>query len=176
MTRLALLLVGIALVVSACGGAEASPPTTQPAPPKADRSAEIYAAVVKQLVTKDHTFGSAESPFDHVYVIDGAVNDAGERTPFGPGVHEEIARSLGELPVEFVRDADSVIENADSCAEVKGEGVLITLHPIDGDGDRVEVANELFFACLGAQGLTYIVKHVDGQWQVTGTTGPISVA
>ena len=77
------VLLALSIFVSACGenvgpssgGALPSLPST----PRADRDAvEIYAAVIQRLVTKDHTFGSSATPFQHVYVVDGVVEQGGE--------------------------------------------------------------------------------------------------
>ena len=37
------------------------------------RKAAIYAAVIRRLVTKDHTFGGGDPGFRIVFVVDGAV-------------------------------------------------------------------------------------------------------
>ena len=44
----------------------------------ASRTGLVYAAVVHQLVERDHGYGTAPSPYRRVYVIDGAVPHASE--------------------------------------------------------------------------------------------------
>lgn len=114
----------------------------------------VYAAVVRQLVTKDHTFEDEETPFERVF-IDVHVDATGD--PNAPGAHtrmgtrlsaEEqaaILRELVDLPrVEFVEDPDSVVVNEGDCAQViKGNGALVTLGPISGDAERVTVPNDM---------------------------------
>jgi hypothetical protein len=180
LRRLAFLLAGLAVLVSGCGGA----PVPTGGRDASDRDAEIYAKVLRKLVTVDHTFESESSPFDRIFIIDtveginGPSGGSGARTPLTQEVQEELTRRLVDLPpVEFVGGlGDVLVDDEQSCARVKGNGVLITLGPIAGDGDRVEIPNELFVACLAAQWLTYVVEHADGQWQVTGTTGPRAIA
>jgi len=188
------LLVGLVILLSACGGSTDVDPGSPLGPvPDGDsgqtadqRSVAVYAAVIRRLVTKDHTFGGEPSPFERVFVVDGVVKGAGNpqaggdvaREPFPAGVKDGIARALADLPdVEFVADRDSVIVGENECGHVKGGGVLISLGPVtERAGGRVTVANELFFACLGGQWLTYVLERSDGDWKVVGTKGPIAIS
>lgn len=185
------VLVGLAIALSACGGSPGDDPGVPLGPVPAgnagqaptERTVDVYATVVRQLVTKDHTFGDEPSPFERVYVVDGVVENAGDpsdvpRERFPAAVKEGIARALADLPnVEFVADPDSVIVGESECAHVKGDGALISLGPIkDRSGGRVTVANGLFFACLGGQWLTYVLEPAEPSWRVVGTTGPIAIS
>ena len=79
--------------------------------------------------------------------------------------------------MEFVADPGLlVVIGKKRCAHVQGNGVLITLGPISGDDDRVTVSNDMFFACLGGQWLTYVLENAEGDWRVTGTEGPIGIS
>ncbi|MGH3042610.1 MAG: hypothetical protein ACRDNG_12895 [Gaiellaceae bacterium] len=190
MRRIGALLAGWALVVAACGGSAETHPGSETGGGTDDAVAErtigVYSAVVRQLVTKDHTFGAEESPFDRVFIVDGVSDEAGELPrssprvilqPFSPDVRAGIARELVDLPpVEFVSDPDSVVTGKKQCAHVKGNGVLITLGPISDDEHSVTVSNSLFFACLGGQWLTYELERADGDWRVVGTKGPIAIS
>jgi hypothetical protein len=40
----------------------------------------------------------------------------------------------------------------------------------------VTVPNDIFFACLGGQWLTYVLEQADGNWRVSGTTGVIGIS
>jgi hypothetical protein len=40
------------------------------------RRIEIYSAVIRRLVTRDHTFGSGPSPFQRIYVLDGVIAES----------------------------------------------------------------------------------------------------
>jgi hypothetical protein len=147
------------------------------------RSAAIYAAVTRRLVTKDHTFGRSPSPFKRIYIVDGVVAEAADpgiprepRRPFVVAVKDGIARQLADLrEVQFVSDPEAVIEGQ-KCPRAEGDGVLVSLGPISGTGRRVTVANGVFFSCLGGQWLTYVLERVDGDWRVVGTKGAVAVS
>lgn len=198
MTKIGSLLA-LALALSACGSvserggeADRSPSshgsearsTEQPA--LIERNAAIYAAVIRQLVTKDHTFGSGPSPFDHVYVLDGVAADAGTPRmpayqelgrPFPPSLKRSILDRLTDLPeIEFVADPKTIIVDEADCPRVEGNGMLLSLGPISGSERRVTVANSLFFACLGGQWLTYVIEPAANDWRVVGTKGPVAIS
>jgi hypothetical protein len=190
------LLLALSTIVSGCSGERASRPESGSRPENArpsgkaqgdQRKASIYAAVIRRLVTKDHTFGGEPSPFERVFVIDGVVERAADPSagahqialkPFGAGTKKGMARDLTDLrPLHFVSDPQSVIVETKGCARVKGRGVLISLGPISsGTAETVTVANGLFFACLGGQWLTYVLKPVAGGWRVVATTGPVAIS
>lgn len=154
---------------------------------EADRQVAIYAAVIRRLVTKDHTFGGEDPPFQVVYVVDKAVRAAGDvngsRSRWGEGeplpadVRQGVEASLSDLPpIRWVSDPSSVIGPDEQGGRVKNEGVLIAMGPISGTDNRVEVGTTLYFALLGGQWLTYVVEDGGGEWQVTGTTGPVAIS
>jgi hypothetical protein len=89
-----------------------------------------------------------------------------------------MAQDLTDLPpLHLVSDPQSVIVETKGCARVKGGGVLISLGPVSsGAAETVTVANGLFFACLGGQWLTYVLKPVSVGWRVVGTTGPVAIS
>jgi hypothetical protein len=187
MRRIGAILAAAALPLAACGGAEETGPTTESSSPTAEpdaRTVAVYSAIIRQLVTKDHTFGDDESPFDRVFIdvhIDDGAGDPDDHPPTGPRLTAEeqaaILRELADLPrVEFVENPDSVIVGEKNCAHVKGNGALITLGPISGDSERVSVPNDLFFACLGGQWLTYVLESAEGEWQVVGNEGGIGIS
>jgi hypothetical protein len=194
MKRLSVLLVGVALALTACDRSTESGPTTGTGGPTAEtgsltvepdaRTVAVYSAVVRQLVTKDHTFGDEASPFDRVFIVVRIDDEASSPYihPFrGPRLTAEtqaaILRELADLPrVRFVDDPDSVIVGEKNCGHVKGNGVLITLGPISGGTERLTVPNRMFFACLGGQWLTYVLERSGGDWQVVGTEGPIAIS
>jgi hypothetical protein len=185
------VLGGLVIALSACGGSTGEDPGVPLGPTpdagreRTERTVDVYGAVIRQLVTKDHTFGGEPSPFERVYVVDGVVADVGVGAPsdlprerFPAAVKEGLVRALADLPdVEFVADPDSVIVEKNQCGQVKGGGALISLGPIKGrGGHRVTVANGLFFACLGGQWLTYVLEPAEPGWRVVGTTGPVAVS
>lgn len=150
--------------------------------PEAARTVSIYEAVVRRLVTKDHTFGGADPGFRAVYVLDGAVRGAGRpvwpprkpRRTFSDEVKAGLAAALAELPpVIFVRTRASALAGS---GQVERGGVLMTLGPIVGSGRRVEVGASLWLGGRAAGWLTYVVRRQGGAWRVTGMTGPIAIA
>jgi len=201
MWRLRVILIGVALALAACEGSPSNQPSENGGDivgtettsggeiavadrGRVERTAEIYSAVVRQLVEEDHTFGEGPSPFERIFIVDGAVQQANDpglpREPprsFWPEVRAGILEELADLPpVEFLTDPDSVIVGEKQCAHVKGNGVLITLGPISGGKDSVTVPNTLFFACLGGQWLTYKLEQAGASWQVAGTKGPYAIS
>jgi hypothetical protein len=187
MKRLAALLLCLAVSMAGCGRTATSTPG-DPGPddkPAIERMIGIYSAVIRRLVTVDHTFGSERFPFDRVFIVDGVAPDVGPSVAvpastvktFSPEVRAGILAELADLPpVEFVSDPDSVVVGKSGCARVTGNGVLITLGPITGGEDRVTVPNSLFFACLGGQWLSYVLEREDGDWRVVGTKGPLLIS
>jgi hypothetical protein len=52
-----------------------------------------------------------------------------------------------------------VIIEPQGCAHVRNDGILITLGPVDGVGDQVQVGVDGFLACVGGNSLTYRVEQ-----------------
>ena len=152
--------------------------------PAVDRSAAIYSAVVERLVREDHTFGRGESPFEHVYVIDGPVPRAGNpiqsftsepEEPFPDDLKAAIEAELRDLPpVDFVSDRESVLR--EKPGRVINRGVIVSLGPIAPSGNRVRVANNLWCGALCGQWLTYVVERHADRWRVAGTVGPYAIS
>jgi hypothetical protein len=195
-----MLLILLALIaVPGCSGGRESVNSgaTLTLPPEdagkgaADRAANIYGAVIRQLVTKDHTFGRNPG-FKVVYVLDGVVEDAEDpskpvnahdpRNPFSHDVKDGVRflSRLGHLPpIQFVPERDSVVvgtRSGSSPGHVKNGGVLISLGPIEGNATRVRVGNSLWINGLAGQWLTYVLEQRDGHWNVTGTTGRMAIS
>jgi hypothetical protein len=181
------LAVGILLI--ACGG------TSRPGPPRSAptasqnpgnlRAVKVYAAVIRRLVTRDHTFGAAASPFRHIYVVDGVdataaspANGLGEPgARFDHDLKEALRRELRDLPpLDFVSDPDSVRVGKHGMDGVRNNGVIITLGPLPRGAKKVKVSNSLWCGGLCGQWLTYVVELREGAWRVTGTTGPAAIS
>jgi len=149
-------------------------------------SVAVYAAVVRQLVTVDHTFGEGTSPFRRIYIIGGVVEGAaqarvrrrGPDRPFTADVKKGMLRALADLPeVEFVANPARVLDERGGCTRVRSGGALISLGPISRRPDgKATVPTGLFFACLGGQWLTYVLERTDSGWRIVGTTGPVAIA
>ena len=147
----------------------------------------IYAAVIHQLVTKDHTFGEEAPGLEVIYVLDRPVDTAGspdkgtaperEGEPFSEDLRARLRAALSHLPpIEFVADREEVMVEKDGFPMVRGGDGLVTLGPLPENGDRVEVPASLYFTGLAGIWLTYVVEGSDGDWNVTGTTGPVAIS
>jgi hypothetical protein len=190
--RIPVLLTLVAVVMaSACGGSNSGsiePKRSGGASEDvhASQASLVYAAVIRQLVTKDHGFGGAASPYRHVYVLDGVVPTAGDpmhlvvrpAKPFADGLSQQIAAELGALPpVSFVRSRRLAITGAKpgdgaAAGHVLHRGVLITLGRIHWvDARTATVANNRWASGLNGQWLSYTVKLDHSVWRVAGVSG-----
>jgi hypothetical protein len=171
-------------------GATTESPVSAPMRAETRRTIDIYAAVIRRLVTRDHTFGQTEPPFEVIYVLDGAVQGAADpqRTldepdraqRFASEIKDGLTEELEDLPeLTFVGRRSAVIEGAGDAAgpgRVMNGGVLLTLGPIVARGSNAEVEASLWLNGLAGQWLTYVVRKREGTWEVTGTTGPVSIS
>ena len=142
-----------------------------------DRQPLIYAAVLRQYLTSgDHSFGNHRFP--QVFVLDHTETDAGASGhaasgagPIPATVRRAITAALADVgPLTFVASRDAVVEEPHGCARVRDDGILVTLGPVDGSGDQVQVGVNGFVACLGANSLTYLVERTSHRW----TVGPVA--
>lgn len=148
------------------------------------RAAGVYAQVLRRYLSTPAENSFPERTFQRVFVLDRtvpvggyALADPGTGAPIPAGTQRAILAALSDLaPASFVAGKDSVLVAHDGCGVVKDNGILVTLAPVSGDGDRVEVGVHGFVACDGATQLTYVVAYTTGGgWQVTGTTGGTSI-
>jgi hypothetical protein len=185
------LVIVVAVVLTACDPTGRQPlGVGQPSPTVSGRAdertrAQIYAAVIRQLVTRDHTFGRAPSPFKYVYVVDGPIPGAGNvRTGIGPSpqpfpdaVKQAIEDRLGDLPpLEFISDPDRVRLGKQGAGGVKNDGVIISLGPVEPEEDEIQVSTGLWCGGTCGQWLTYVLSEDEGRWRITGTTGPYAIS
>jgi hypothetical protein len=148
--------------------------------PGRDRDVAVYAAVIRHMTTEQ---GQA-SGYPVIYVLDGvdpgaADPDAGDGPlrPIPEETQAAITEALADVGrIEFVADRASVIGPQSQGARVEGGGILITLGPIRGGGDRVRVPASSYLANLAASWQTWVVDWRGEAWTVTGTTGPIAVS
>jgi hypothetical protein len=47
---------------------------------------------------------------------------------------------------------------------------------IEGEGNRVEVSASIYLGNLGASWQTWVLERTGTGWEVTGTTGPVSIS
>lgn len=155
--------------------------------PFVERQVAVYSAVIRQLVTKDHTFGAEGPGLEVLYVLDRPVDTAGspdtgttserEGEPFSADLRARLRAALSDLPaIEFVSGRDEVVVERDGFPMVKGKGGLVTLGPLPEGGERLEVPASLYFTGLAGIWLTYVVEASGAEWKVTGTTGPVAVS
>lgn len=165
--------------------AQAAPPATAGPAQVVDATTEIYTQVLRRYLTNSSENSFPGRAFPTAYVLDQAYADAADPsgkqtggTPIPAGSRQHIAAALaGTARVEFIADRATVIEAPNGCPQVKGGGILMTLGPPVGDDRRVTVQISGFVACLGGTWLTYVVQYTGGTgWQVTGTTGSMSIA
>jgi hypothetical protein len=185
-----LLLVGTVVAGLLAGCAREGRPRSGLQPesdPVVERQVDIYSAIIRRLVTVDHTFGEEGPGLEIIYVLDRPVGRAGspdmgttperEGEPFSPALRAALRAALTDLPpLEFVAEMEQVIVEKDGFPMVKGQDGLVTLGLIPEDGDRVEVPASLYFTGLAGTWLTYVIESSGGEWQVTGTTGPVAIS
>lgn len=176
LVPIALSLILILSALTAC----TTPTVTLPTLSADEQTeADIYTAVVRQLYTVDHTFGSEPPNFRIIYLVEATNDRAGD-----PGISQTeskrllesvqvtITAALDDLPakVEWVEHFSEVPLNSNST--VKGNGAVITLGNIHFQEDGTAlVSGSISFANLGAGGRTYIVEKIGNIWEITGDTG-----
>ena len=186
MKKLLLGQIVLSLIVTLSTLTACSTPTVTPPTLSADEQteADIYTAVVRQLYTVDHTFGSEPPNFRIIYLVEATNDRAGD-----PGISQTESKRLLEsvqvtitaalddltAKVEWVEHFSEVPFNSNST--VKGNGAVITLGNIHFQEDGTAlVSGGIYFANLGAGGRTYILERIDGTWQITGDTGTIWIS
>ncbi|GIM97602.1 hypothetical protein [Paractinoplanes toevensis] len=167
--------------VSASPTADASA-GDRPAEAEEAKEAEVYVQVLRRYLGTPSENSFPDRTFETVYVLDQAYPDASDPMgkpergePIGPDTRHQITSALAR--VAFIPDRTAVIETRNGCAQVKDDGILITLATVNGDDHEVRVGINGFVACLGATWLTYVVHNEPGSgWRVTGTTGPMAIS
>jgi ABC-2 type transport system permease protein len=180
-------------------GSETNPPTV-PADPNGVRSemedkldivetAAIYAAVVREFYTIDHTYNIDDPPnFPVIYLLettDDGTGDPnapqGEPTIIPEDIQQEVSRLLtGQgamddaswLPTEIIWVESNAEVPYTPTDTVDGGGAVIKLGNIYSQPDgSVLVSASLYIGELAATGKTYILNQVEAGWRVTGYTG-----
>jgi hypothetical protein len=166
------MIVALALVLALATSCTAGGSTEE-------RNAAVYASVIRHMTAER----GQPSGFPVIYVADridpGAADpQAGEAgTPFPQGLKEDILELLEGLGrVEFVAEPDSVIGPQEDGGRIEGGGILLTLGPIEGTGDRVEVPASSYLANLAGSWQTWVVALQGDVWRVSGTAGPVATA
>ena len=171
----AAVLIGL-LLLSACGSGALT---------EEDRAAaefRIYAAVTRQLVEIDNTFGSRHR-FSRILILDYLdphAGDAMNQGRSGRSLSEEqqqtIIAAIDHLgPIEFISDGSLFIRE-DVLEPVIPGSVIITLAPADFDDDGATVGANLW--CGGTCGLWLTYRVVEGPdgWTVGGREGTWAIS
>jgi hypothetical protein len=96
--------------------------------------------------------------------------------PISLAVRRSITHALADVgPLTFVLSPDAVVDR-NRCSQVRDRGILITLGPVDGVGEQVQVGVYGFVSCVAASSLIYRVEQTSGGWRVAGIAarGPVS--
>ena len=169
-------VVAGSLLVAACT-------TDRPSgPDRATAEPAIHAAVVRQLVESDNTFGP-DHRFTEVLVVDHVETHAGYPTrqgepgeSFTEGRRSAIRAAVEHLaPVRFISNRNDYIRQDVLQPTIPGSAI-ITVAPVEFDGKGATVGAGLW--CGGTCGLwlTYRVVEEPGGWTVTGTEGPWAIS
>ncbi len=155
----------------------ASPPTVF----SEEDQAGIYAAIVRQYYTIDHTFGNSAPEWPELYLINQTIDGVGDPNapknssqPLSETVQAAIAKQVSDLPTVIVWVAsqkDAPVSTNDGSVN-GGKGAIITLGNIyPQKNGAVQVSASVYFGNVGGAGKTYILEKVDGVWKITGKTG-----
>ena len=153
--------------------------------PAGVKEAEVYSQVLRRYLSTPGESSFPEGSITAVYVLDQAYPGVADPiTPTEGGrpitavTQQQVVTALADLhKVTFIADRATVIETRDGCEQVKDDGVLMTLGPVEGDDNEATVGVYGYVACLGATWLTYVVRNDPGTgWRVTGTTGPMAIS
>jgi ABC-2 type transport system permease protein len=150
-------------------------------------TAAIYAAVLHEFYTVDHTFGNAPD-FPIIYILkttDDSVGDPnasqGEPSPIPEGIQSRVTELLSKdgtgdenlsLPAEiiWIDNPDDVPYTNTGAVEDFGAYIVLGNIFLKEDGSAM-VSGSLYISFLAATGKTYILNSVEGHWVVTGNTG-----
>ncbi|WP_407440848.1 hypothetical protein [Rhodococcus sp. (in: high G+C Gram-positive bacteria)] len=133
----------------------------------------------------DNPFAKAPTPVGYVYLVDGPASRSSEMfiisdgPQFDADLKSEITAQAADLPpVEFVADLQLRARPArQGLTGVDNDGIIVGLSPVRRQDDgTVHVGAGLWCGIDCGLGLTYVLDHADGQWAVTGTTGPVSIS
>ena len=188
LMKIAMALVVVVLALAACDpapGSAAGDPEPSPSMTEridTSREAQIYAAVIRRLVTKD---GYGPPSFRHIYVVDGPVPKAGSvwtglrpaDEAFSESLRKAMVRRLADLPpIDFIGDPNRLRLGRAGGGGVKNKGVIITLAPIAPGPGELKVGTGLWCGGDCGQWLTYVVRAEGEGWRIIGTAGTATVA
>ncbi len=169
-------LISVLLILVSCN--KQSPGLTE------RDQANIYAAVIRQIYTIDHTYGIGNSPNFPVVYLPRATDDGAGDAFLSDANSSVLSESLQVLIISnlkgllakfiWVDNRNAVPMEKDVVA---GNGAIINFGNIylQKDGS-VQVAGGLYIAITGGGGMTYILECVNGAWTITGNTGKVWIS
>lgn len=155
----------------------ATPASTLPEDDQA--KAAIYAAVVRQLYTVDHTFSEPPN-FPIIYLVEATDDSVGDPdTPqtnsnvLTEAIQVAITAALDDLPAELVWVGNfNEVSRDNNTGVVEENGAIITLGNVHFQEDESAlVSASIYIANMAVGGLTYITERIDDTWQIVGDTG-----
>lgn len=171
----AAVLIGL-LLLPACGSGALTEEE------RAAAETRVYAAVTRQLVEIDNTFGS-QHRFSRILMVDYLdphAGDAMNRSQSGRSLSAEqrqtIIAAIDHLgPIEFISDRSHFIRE-DVLEPVIPGSVIVTLAPADFDDEGATVGANLW--CGGTCGLWLTYRVVEGPdgWTVGGREGTWAIS
>ena len=172
------LLLTIVVAATACGGD--GPGAREPASNGGTGDvanedvarAELVAAAVHQLVTRNNSFGGGDA-FDLVEVAELIGADVSR--PLQPLTRELIALAIEpSARVMFVQGADAEIDRLFD--EAPQRVAVVSVEDLHIAGQRAELDMRLWCGSLCGVFLTYRAELTERGWEILGTTGPIAVS
>ncbi len=139
----------------------------------------IYAAVVRQVYTVDHTLDAGAPGLPLVYLLraddtrtgGGAASVRGMPVIATP-VQQSIVAALADLPAQFIWITKLADAPRAEDGSIQDGGAVIILGNIQFQPDgAAQVAASIYIGARAVGGRTYVLEPVDGVWQVTGNTG-----
>jgi ABC-type transport system involved in multi-copper enzyme maturation permease subunit len=141
---------------------------------------DLYAAVVRQLYSVDHTSGNNSLKIPMIYILTTTNDEAGD--PHGAYANpaklgEDLQKSISERLKDLPADIRYVSERKDVPLDTKDgtvidDGAIITLGNIFTRADgKMQIAGSIYLSKTVSGGRTYLLEKTDDLWKVTGTTG-----
>lgn len=149
---------------------------------RASAEPSIYAAVARQLVEFDNTFGPGYR-FSHILIMDRLDPLAGDAMNQGQSSRllteeqrQAIVAAIDHLgPIEFIDDWSQFVREAVLEPVIPGS-VIITLAPADFDDEGATVGANLWCGGVCGLWLTYrVVEGPDG-WTTAGREGTWAIS
>ncbi|WP_241387421.1 hypothetical protein [Rhodococcus sp. CH91] len=175
-------LAGCASANTGAGTGQLDPTTSRPPP---SEQSQLYSAALHYLVLVDHPYATAPTRMGSVHFVDGPASRSAQLViapdgpPFDTGLKSEITAQSADLPpLEFVSGSELHADpTPQGFAGVAGDGVIISMSPgLRQDDGTIHVGAGLWCGIDCGLGLTYVLEQIDGQWTVTGTTGPVFIS